>query len=93
MLYPSAIAFGLAYGAGVTLLPALVGDYFGREHSGAIVGRIFGTAGALAAVGPYVAQLLVDASGSYRVTFLLSAGLNGAAMVMASRLPRDHNPA
>lgn len=84
MLYPSAILFGLAYGGGVTLLPALVGDYFGREHAGAIVGRIFATAGALAAVGPYVAQLLVDASGSYRIAFLLCAGANAAAAMMAS---------
>lgn len=91
LLYPSAIAFGFAYGAGVTLLPALVGDYFGRAHAGAIVGRIFGTAGSLAAVGPYVAQLLFDASGSYRVAFLLSAAANAAALLMATRLGRPLN--
>lgn len=88
MLYPAAVAFGFAYGAGVTLLPALVGDYFGRDHAGAIVGRIFGTAGSLAAIGPYVAQLLFDASGSYRVAFLLCAGANAAALAMATRLPQ-----
>lgn len=87
MLYPSAFVFGFSYGATVTMLPALVGDYFGREHAGAIVGRIFGTAGSLAAVGPYVAQLLVDSSGSYRVAFVLSGLANGAAVLMASRLP------
>lgn len=87
LLYPAAIVFGFAYGATVTMLPALVGDYFGRDHAGAIVGRIFGTAGALAAVGPYVAQLLVDSSGSYRVAFVLSGLANGAALLMATRLP------
>ena len=87
LLYPAAIAFGFSYGAGVTLLPALVGDFFGRAHAGTIVGRIFATAGSLAAVGPYVAQLLVDASGSYRVAFLLSGGANAAAVLMAIRLP------
>lgn len=87
LLYPSAVVFGFSYGATVTMLPALVGDYFGREHAGAIVGRIFGTAGALAAVGPYVAQLLVDSSGSYRVAFVLSGLANGAAVLMALRLP------
>lgn len=87
LLYPSAIAFGVSYGATVTLLPALVGDYFGRAHAGAIVGRVFATAGSLAAVGPYAAQLLVDASGSYRVAFLLSAAANAAALIMATRLP------
>lgn len=92
LLYPAAIAFGFAYGAGVTLLPALVGDYFGRAHAGAIVGRIFATAGSLAAVGPYAAQLLFDASGSYRVAFLLSAGANAAALIMATRLEGTPSP-
>ena len=87
LLYPTAILFGFAYGAGVTMLPALVGDYFGRAHAGAIVGRIFATAGSLAAIGPYVAQLLVDSSGSYRVAFILSGAANGAALLMATRLP------
>lgn len=88
MLYPAATAFGFAYGAGVVLLPALVGDYFGRAHAGAIVGRIFATAGSMAAVGPYVAQLLFDASGSYRVAFLLCAGANAAALLMATQVGR-----
>jgi MFS family permease len=87
LLYPSAIVFGFSYGATVTMLPALVGDYFGRHHAGAIVGRIFGTAGSLAAIGPYVAQLLVDSSGSYRFAFVLSGVANAAALVMAMRLP------
>ena len=87
VLYPAAIGFGLSYGATVTLLPALVGDYFGRAHSGAIVGRIFGTAGAMAAVGPYVAQLLVDTTDSYRFAFALAAGANGAVVAMSLLLP------
>lgn len=87
LLYPSAVAFGFAYGSGVTVFPALVADYFGRVNAGAIVGRIFATAGSLAAVGPYAAQLLVDATGSYRVTFLLAGAANGAALIMSTRLP------
>ena len=87
LLYPAAIVFGFSYGATVLMLPALVGDYFGREHAGTLVGRIFGTAGSLAAVGPYVAQLLVDSSGSYRFAFVLAGIANGAAVLLASRLP------
>jgi MFS family permease len=88
VLYPAAVAFGFAYGAGVAVFPALVGDYFGRAHAGAIVGRIFATAGAMGAVGPYLAQLLVDSSGSYRVAFVLSAVANAAALALAARLPK-----
>lgn len=91
LLYPAAFVFGFSYGATVTMLPALVGDYFGRAHAGAIVGRIFGTAGSLAAIGPYVAQLLVDSSGSYRFAFVLSGAANAAALVMALRLPAQQN--
>lgn len=87
LLYPAAVLFGFSYGATVTLLPALVGDYFGRTHAGAIVGRIFAIAGSMAAVGPYVAQLMVDATGSYRVAFGLSAAVIFAALVLSLRLP------
>lgn len=88
VLYPSAAAFGFGYGSSVAAFPPLIGDYFGRAHAGAIVGRLFGAAASLAAVGPYVAQLLVDASDSYRFAFVLSAGANGIAVLLAVRLPR-----
>ena len=87
MLYPSAVAFGVAYGGGVTVWPVLVGDFFGRAHLGTIVGRMFATAGSLAAVGPYAAQLLLDSTGSYRLAFLLAGGANGVAFLLATRLP------
>lgn len=87
VLYPSAAAFGFGYGGAVAIFPALVGDYFGRTHAGAIVGRIFASAGALAAIGPYVAALIFDATESYRVAFLVAAGLNVGAVALATRLP------
>ena len=72
LLYPSAAAFGFAYGGGVVVFPPLVADLFGRAHAGAIVGRIFATAGSMAASGPDVAQLIHNALGDYRWAFLLS---------------------
>ncbi len=87
LLYPSAIAFGFGYGGSVALFPALVGDYFGRTHAGAIVGRMFAAAGAMAAIGPYVAALIFDATGSYRAAFVVAAVLNGTALLLATRLP------
>lgn len=89
MLYPSAAAFGFAYGGGVTVWPVLVGDYFGRAHLGTIVGRMFATAGSLAAVGPYVAQLLLDSTDSYRLAFLLAGAANGVAFLLATQLPEQ----
>ena len=87
LLYPAALAFGFGYGGSVAVFPALVADYFGRAHAGAIVGRMFAAAGSTAAIGPYVAALIFDASGSYRAAFAIAAGLNGAALALALALP------
>ena len=86
-LYPSAVAFGFGYGGAVAVFPALVADYFGRASAGSIVGRMFASAGTMAAVGPYVAALIFDTTGSYRSAFAIAAGLNGGAMLLATRLP------
>ena len=88
LLYASSIAFGLSYGGSVAVFPALVADYFGRTHAGAIVGRFFATAGSCAAVGPYVAQLLLGATGGYGWTFSLAAVSNACALGLAFTLPR-----
>lgn len=87
MLYPAAVAFGFGYGGAVAVFPALVADYFGRASAGTIVGRMFASAGSMAAVGPYVAALIFDGTGSYRMAFAIAAGLNGLAMILATRLP------
>ena len=86
MLWAAATLFGFAYGGGVTLLPPLCSDLFGRAHVAAIVGMIFAVAGAPAAIGPYVAGYLFDASGSYATAFLSSAALNALALALTAVL-------
>jgi MFS family permease len=86
LLYPSAFVFGAAYGGSTTLFPALIGDQFGRQSAGAIVGQIFAGAGALAAIGPYVAAALHDATASYRLAFLLSGACNLVSLGLAAAL-------
>lgn len=81
-LLPVAMLFGLSYGGGTTLFPAIIGDLFGRAHAGAIVGSIFATAGALAAIGPFLAGVLYDATDSYRLAFVLCAACNLGAMAI-----------
>lgn len=89
-LLPVAMLFGLSYGGGTTLFPAIIGDLFGRAHAGAIVGSIFATAGALAAIGPFLAGVLYDATQSYRLAFVLCAACNLGAMILVFTL---RNPA
>ncbi|CAN0282945.1 unnamed protein product, partial [Phaeothamnion confervicola] len=85
-LWVAATLFGFSYGGGVTLLPPLCGDLFGRAHVAAIVGTIFAVAGAPAAIGPYVAGWLFDVTGSYSASFLSSAALNLTALVLTAVL-------
>lgn len=68
-VYSGAAAFGFFYGSMATLFPALIGDYFGRLHAGAIAGFLFAGAGILGAWGPMIAGYLRDTSGSYHVAF------------------------
>ena len=89
LLYPSAVAFGFAYGGGVVAFPPLVADLFGRAHAGSIVGRIFATAGTMAAPGQYAAQMLQEALGNYRWPFLFSGMANALAFTLAVGLPRS----
>lgn len=88
VLWLAASLFGFSYGGGVTLLPPLCGDLFGRAHVASIVGMIFAVAGAPAAIGPFVAGWLFDTTGSYAAAFNCSAALNVAAFALTIVLAR-----
>jgi len=89
-LYLVAVAFGFSYGAVSTLFPAILGDFFGGEQAGSLVGFLFALAGSMAALGPVGAGAIYDATGRYTWAFLLSAALNGAALLLLTlaRPPR-----
>jgi MFS family permease len=89
-LYAAALAFGFSYGAISTLFTAIVGDFFGRERAGTLIGVLFAMAGSMAGIGPLVAGAIHDAQGSYAVAFALAAGLNVLALglLLLCRPPR-----
>jgi MFS transporter, OFA family, oxalate/formate antiporter len=93
LLYLAAAVFGFSYGGVSTLFPALVGDFFGRAHVGAIVGFIFALAGSPAAFGPLIGGYLYDVSHSYSVAFELSAALNLAALLLLFLLKKPEKRA
>lgn len=90
-LVVTAIAFGYSYGTISALFPAIVGDFFGAEQAGTLVGFLFMLAGSLAAWGPLVAGLMYDATGGYSLVFRLAAGANvlAAGLVGLARPPRE----
>lgn len=83
-LYASAVAFGWYYGAVAVLFPAIVGDFFGRSHAGALTGVIFSLCGPVGALGPVVAGWIYDHTGGYFPAFLLSALVNAVALAIFS---------
>lgn len=85
-LYGAALMVGFGVSTAVTLFPAILGDFFGRTHVGAISGLIFAIASAAAAVGPYGGGFLREAFGSYDAAFFVCAGLNAAALALIFNL-------
>jgi len=86
LIMVAAVAFGAAYGATVTLFSSVVGARFGRLHAGSIVGAVFIGAATSSAIGPFLAGILFDRTGGYRLIFSIGAAANTAAMVLAFAL-------
>jgi len=80
VLYAGAAAFGFFYGSMAALFSALVGDFFGRRHSGAIAGFLFAGSGMLGAWGPMIFGYLRDVTGSYHLAF--SGGIVTSALAL-----------
>jgi MFS family permease len=78
----AAALFGFSYGGVSVMFPALIADFFGREHAGTLVGFVFATAGLTAALGPVGAGLIYDRLGSYALAWWIAAGCNAAALVV-----------
>jgi MFS family permease len=82
VLCVEAFGFGFGYGGTTTLFPAIVGDYFGRDAVGAIIGFVFAFAGSSAAFGPWLAAYLYTQIGNYDFAFWLGAVVNVLALVL-----------
>ena len=82
MLLAASALYGFGYAAVSTLFPALVSDYFGRAHAGAIVGALFAIAGSMGGVGPWIAGTLYDATGGYGSTWIMCTALNALGLVV-----------
>ncbi len=87
-LIASVFLYGIAAWAIPAIMAATVGDYMGiAKAAGAFSLITFFFAGGQT-IGPAVAGIIAETSGSFAPAFLLSALLTGAAAVAALKLPK-----
>ena len=81
-LYLASASFGFYYGTYASLFPAVVGDFFGRQHTGSLSGFIFALGSLSSAAGPVATGLIADRTGSYTTAFLCATAVNGLALLL-----------
>jgi predicted MFS family arabinose efflux permease len=90
--YPAFVVFalwmGLSYGGTVSLLPALVMDFFGARAVSSILGVLYTGAAFGNLAGPFVAGAVYDRTGSYQPVIWGSLALALLATAAAARALR-----
>jgi MFS family permease len=78
-----ALLFGAAYGAVVALQPALCADYFEGRQRGAVLGVMMTSVAFGTLLGPFLAGLAFDLTGSYTLPIAFSAAASILAAVLS----------
>ncbi|MEJ2723300.1 MAG: MFS transporter [Deltaproteobacteria bacterium] len=82
MLYLFAVIYGIAHGGFFTVISPMVAELFGILSHGVLFGIVAfsGTVGG--AIGPLLAGHIFDVGGSYRLVFLILAGVGVAGLFL-----------
>jgi MFS family permease len=86
-----AFVYGVFYGGWVAVLPAVVMDYFGGRNVSGLIGILYTSVAFGTLIGPSAAGFAFDASHSYTVPILASAGANIIALMIVVATS-DHAP-
>jgi MFS family permease len=80
-----AVVLGASYGSRIAAVPAVLIELFGLDNLGTTLGAFFTATGFAALLGPLLAGIAVDLSGSYYggILFALATGIIGFAAVAA----------
>lgn len=81
---------GLAYGSFSSGVPLAVADYYGSESVGIVYGQLFTAWGLAGLTSPYLAGVLFDAGGDYRIALWLCAAAATGSGVLSLALPHPH---
>jgi len=89
MLYLFAAIYGLGHGGFFALISPLIAQFFGTKSHGAIFGIAIAVGAIGGAIGPLLAGHIFDLTGSYRIPFLIVAGLSiiGLILIVSLRSP------
>src|SRR5262249_29937373 len=85
MLVVFALTLGASYGGFVALSPAVLADLFGVARLGTVMGILYTSGGVGALVGPPIAGMIGDHTGSYR--WAIAYSLVGAIASWGVLLP------
>jgi predicted MFS family arabinose efflux permease len=87
-----AVVLGIGYGSRISAVPGVLIEYFGLQNVGTLLGVFFTASGLSALLGPLLAGLAVDLSGSYSggIIFALATGFLG--FVAIASLGRSGQP-
>jgi len=88
MFYLFAIIFGLAYGGYETVEMLIPSELFGVKSLGAILGAIFLLGAIAMALGPILAGVIFDITGSYGLAFLICVILGALSILLGLILLR-----
>lgn len=83
---------GLALGAEMDIVTFLIGRYFGLQNYGALVGVVIGGVILAAGIGPTLAGLMFDVSGSYAgflIVMIASFSVSSVMLATLGDYPRD----
>ncbi|MDD4858834.1 MAG: MFS transporter [Dehalococcoidales bacterium] len=86
--YALAVVFGLAYGGEWSILPTLVGHFFGFRLVSALVGVVVTGATIGGAFGSWAAGQIFDATQSYQVPFTIGVFASVCAVVLTFVIKR-----
>lgn len=84
-----ALVFGAGYGMFVAACPPLAMDFFGARNVAGIIGFAYTGAGIGNLVGPWLAGVVFDATGSYTAPIIIALACMVSALVLALAIGRE----
>ncbi|MBW2120233.1 MAG: MFS transporter [Deltaproteobacteria bacterium] len=73
MIYVFVLAYGFLFGIRLTIIPGLIGEYFGAKSLTEIMSYFWSVAAFAGLMGPMVGGLIFDITGAYPAAFFIGA--------------------